>query len=113
MNHRSLSNPMNAHRQPKWLLCLALLCVPLLASLACAGDHRRLSPHQLQDQQRIGPDPAVQHYGYITVNGTYENGAHLFYWMFEARHNPETAPLVRSLSALVCLRSSVCLPACA
>jgi len=42
----------------------------------------------------IGPDPAVQHYGYITVNGSYENGAHLFFWMFESRNNPKTDPLI-------------------
>lgn len=23
-----------------------------------------------------------------------DNGTHLYYWFFEARHNPETAPLV-------------------
>lgn len=32
--------------------------------------------------------------GYITVNGSYEDGAHLFYWMFESRNDPATDPLV-------------------
>jgi hypothetical protein len=46
------------------------------------------------EDQHLGPDPATQHWGYITVNGTYKNGAHLFYWMFESRNNPQTDPLV-------------------
>eukprot|EP00698_Gefionella_okellyi_P009143 TRINITY_DN22_c0_g1_i1.p1 TRINITY_DN22_c0_g1~~TRINITY_DN22_c0_g1_i1.p1 ORF type:complete len:430 (+),score=98.25 TRINITY_DN22_c0_g1_i1:62-1351(+) len=48
----------------------------------------------LQPNGGIGPDHATQHYGYITVNGTYHNGAHLFYWLFESRNNPATDPLV-------------------
>jgi len=42
----------------------------------------------------LGPDNVTQHAGYITINGTYENGAHLFYWMFESRSKPATDPLV-------------------
>jgi carboxypeptidase C (cathepsin A) len=41
-----------------------------------------------------GPDKVTQHIGYITVNGTYDNGTHLFYWMFESRNAPKTDPLV-------------------
>eukprot|EP01114_Cavostelium_apophysatum_P014280 TRINITY_DN365_c0_g1_i1.p1 TRINITY_DN365_c0_g1~~TRINITY_DN365_c0_g1_i1.p1 ORF type:complete len:435 (+),score=116.18 TRINITY_DN365_c0_g1_i1:132-1436(+) len=42
----------------------------------------------------LGPDNVTQHSGYITINGTYDNGAHLFYWMFESRNVPKTDPLV-------------------
>lgn len=34
-------------------------------------------------------------FSYITVNGTLtDSGTHIFYWLFEARNNPKTAPLV-------------------
>jgi len=42
----------------------------------------------------FGPDNVTQHAGYITVNGTYDNGTHLFFWMFESRSAPKTDPLV-------------------
>jgi hypothetical protein len=32
--------------------------------------------------------------GYITINGTYEDGTHLFFWMFESRSKPATDPLI-------------------
>ena len=32
---------------------------------------------------------------YITVNGTNtDSGSHLFYWMFESRNDPKTAPFI-------------------
>jgi len=40
------------------------------------------------------PNNITQHSGYITVNGTYENGVHLFYWMFESQNSPKSDPLV-------------------
>eukprot|EP01087_Luapelamoeba_hula_P007668 TRINITY_DN1873_c0_g1_i1.p1 TRINITY_DN1873_c0_g1~~TRINITY_DN1873_c0_g1_i1.p1 ORF type:complete len:439 (-),score=66.33 TRINITY_DN1873_c0_g1_i1:42-1358(-) len=43
---------------------------------------------------RFGPENVTQHIGYITVNGTITNGAHLFYWMFESRGNPAKDPLI-------------------
>jgi len=42
----------------------------------------------------LGPDNVTQHSGYITVNGTVYNGAHLFYWMFESRSKPKTDPFI-------------------
>jgi acetyl esterase/lipase len=34
-------------------------------------------------------------FSYIAVNGTLtDSGTHIFYWFFEARNNPKTAPLV-------------------
>jgi len=41
-----------------------------------------------------GPETVTQNCGYITVNGSYANGTHLFFWMFEARSSPATDPLV-------------------
>jgi serine carboxypeptidase-like clade 4 len=42
-----------------------------------------------------GPEKVTQYSGYITVNGTKtDSGSHLFYWMFEARNNPKTAPFI-------------------
>jgi len=43
---------------------------------------------------QLGPDKVKQHYGYITVTGSYKNGSHLFYWMFESRQNPSKDPLI-------------------
>jgi len=54
-------------------------------------DNHRPAPGDLTG---IGPDNVTQHAGYITINGTFENGAHLFYWMFESRSHPATDPLV-------------------
>eukprot|EP01043_Picozoa_sp_COSAG02_P004218 COSAG02_NODE_108_length_36286_cov_19.437478_21_plen_802_part_00 len=42
----------------------------------------------------FGPENATQHAGYIAVNQKNGNDGHLFYWMFEARRDPSTAPLV-------------------
>jgi len=42
----------------------------------------------------IGPDNVTQHSGYITVNGSVNDGAHLFYWMFESRSKPSTDPFI-------------------
>jgi len=50
-------------------------------------EHRIFEPH-------LGPDNVTQHSGYITVNGTYDNGVHLFYWMFESRSKPATDPFI-------------------
>jgi len=50
--------------------------------------------HKVGRTVQFGPDNVTQHIGYINVNGTFSNGAHLFYWMFESRVNPTTAPLV-------------------
>jgi len=42
-----------------------------------------------------GPDKVKQISGYITVPGPLnDNGTHLFYWFFEARNNPATAPFM-------------------
>jgi hypothetical protein len=35
-----------------------------------------------------------QYSGYITVDGTYKNGSHMFYWFFESQSNPQTDPFV-------------------
>jgi len=53
--------------------------------------HRIFSP-------QLGPDNVTQHSGYIAINGTYENGAHLFFWMFESRSNPAKDPLLMWLT---------------
>jgi len=46
-------------------------------------------------KEGYGPDNVTQHVGYITIPGTRgDNGVHLWYWFFEARHNPETAPII-------------------
>jgi len=50
--------------------------------------------HQINFEVELGPDNVTQHSGYITINGTYENGTHLFFWMFESRSSPKTDPLV-------------------
>jgi carboxypeptidase C (cathepsin A) len=42
-----------------------------------------------------GPEKVFQQSGYITVPGfRNDNGTHLYYWFFESRQSPETAPLV-------------------
>jgi len=51
------------------------------------------SKHRLFEPQ-LGPDNVTQHSGYITVNGSYNNGTHLFFWMFESRSKPATDPLI-------------------
>jgi len=50
--------------------------------------------HKFSSNPGLGPDNVTQHSGYITVNGTYNNGAHLFYWMFESRSSPKTDPII-------------------
>jgi serine carboxypeptidase-like clade 4 len=42
----------------------------------------------------FGPENATQKAGYIAVNEKNGNDGHLFFWLFEARKAPETAPLV-------------------
>lgn len=42
----------------------------------------------------FGPENVTQHSGYISVNEAHGNDGHLFFWMFEARKDPKTAPLV-------------------
>jgi len=32
--------------------------------------------------------------GYVTVDGTYRNGSHMFFWLFESQSNPKTDPFV-------------------
>jgi len=42
-----------------------------------------------------GPDKVNQLSGYITVSGPQQdNGTHLFYWFFESRNSPSTAPFI-------------------
>jgi len=42
-----------------------------------------------------GPEKVKQYSGYITIDGfRNDQGTHLYYWFFEARRNPSTAPLV-------------------
>jgi carboxypeptidase C (cathepsin A) len=36
----------------------------------------------------------AQHSGYITVDGTYKNGSHMFFWLFESQSKPSSDPLV-------------------
>jgi len=64
------------------------LAIVVLAAAALTA--KAISP----GQPGVGPDHVAQHYGYITVNGSPKNGSHLFYWMFESRHDPTTDPLV-------------------
>jgi len=43
----------------------------------------------------LGPDKSKQLSGYITVPGfRNDNGTHLFYWFFESRNSPSTAPTI-------------------
>jgi serine carboxypeptidase-like clade 4 len=49
----------------------------------------------LSEHLGYGPDKVQQYSGYITVNGSqHDSGTHIFYWFFECRHNPKTAPFV-------------------
>jgi len=83
-------------------LLVLLFCVLVCLSLGeCARNKKiRFPGLTLVDNKHwisnvgIGPDPAVQHYGYLTVNGSYDNGAHLFFWMFESRQNPKSDPFI-------------------
>eukprot|EP00029_Vermamoeba_vermiformis_P013256 TRINITY_DN8172_c0_g1_i1.p2 TRINITY_DN8172_c0_g1~~TRINITY_DN8172_c0_g1_i1.p2 ORF type:complete len:436 (-),score=163.13 TRINITY_DN8172_c0_g1_i1:69-1376(-) len=60
---------------------IALVIAALCVALAVAGGW--------------GPEKVQQYSGYIAVNGTLtDSGTHIFYWFFEARNNPKTAPLV-------------------
>ena len=63
------------------VVALALAFVVYAANFGANDDH-------------YGPDPAAQHFGYITVNGTDDNGAHLFYWAFESRNDPSSDPVI-------------------
>lgn len=44
--------------------------------------------------QGWGPETANQFSGYFNTDAKNGNDGHLFFWLFEARNNPETAPLV-------------------
>lgn len=71
------------------------ISIVVIASLLCATYALRVDsvpPHIAL--QGLWPDNVTQHSGYITVNGTYENGVHLFYWMFESRSAPKNSPLL-------------------
>jgi len=79
----------------KALVCLAVVIFLSFAAVVVSGQH--VLPNL--DNVRVGspaygPDNVTQHSGYITINGTFENGAHLFFWMFESRSNPASDPLV-------------------
>jgi len=82
-----------------WEMQLILLALLIVAVV--------VSANYINASGRIGPDTVEQHYGwrnwrvwshecigYITVNGSFHNGAHLFYWMFESRNDPQKDPLV-------------------
>jgi len=64
--------------------------VLFVLSLGCAFG----SKHRIHSPIGLGPDNVTQHSGYITINGTVGNGAHLFFWMFESRSNPSKDPLI-------------------
>eukprot|EP01112_Ceratiomyxa_fruticulosa_P024067 TRINITY_DN954_c0_g1_i1.p1 TRINITY_DN954_c0_g1~~TRINITY_DN954_c0_g1_i1.p1 ORF type:complete len:446 (+),score=64.93 TRINITY_DN954_c0_g1_i1:218-1555(+) len=76
----------------KSLLILSILCLCTL-SLAIRVPHNPFPQSEI-DPYQFGPENVTQHIGYITVNGTQNNGAHLFYWMFESRNNPKSDPLI-------------------
>jgi carboxypeptidase C (cathepsin A) len=63
-------------------LAILLACFSVLA---CA---------QLGETNGYGPEKVQQYSGYITVDGSPDNGTHLFYWMFESRNNPSTDPFL-------------------
>eukprot|EP01013_Petalomonas_cantuscygni_P029892 TRINITY_DN55793_c0_g1_i1.p2 TRINITY_DN55793_c0_g1~~TRINITY_DN55793_c0_g1_i1.p2 ORF type:complete len:468 (+),score=116.98 TRINITY_DN55793_c0_g1_i1:73-1404(+) len=59
----------------------------LLASLVVAS---AASGRVFNASRGIPSLDVIQHSGYVTVNGTYERGSHLFYWMFESQTKPTT-----------------------
>ena len=76
-------------------------------SLDRSFDNNNEEKEQEQEQQFQFPEEYFQHEdggfgpeksqftGYISVNGTYERGSHLFYWGFRSRSKtPETDPLL-------------------
>jgi carboxypeptidase C (cathepsin A) len=77
------------------LIALLVCAVATLLPAVCTADkvipsaehHRVVTPD-------FGPENVTQHSGYITINGTYEDGTHLFFWMFESRSKPATDPLI-------------------
>ena len=82
---------------------LVLLTFGLAATVALARDVPEitlLSPEVLRQQEvdrvvRLPGQPKVnftQYSGYVTVNET--NGRALFYWFFEATHNPKGKPVM-------------------
>ncbi|KDQ62956.1 hypothetical protein JAAARDRAFT_119033 [Jaapia argillacea MUCL 33604] len=55
------------------------------------AQHPYFSDHQLRITEPQLCDPSVQQYsGYLDVS----EGRHLFFWFFEARNSPETAPVI-------------------
>lgn len=57
-----------------------------------------LSANALRQQHPVnsgwGPAGVKQASGYVTVDGSYKNGSHLFYWLFESQNNATTDPLL-------------------
>lgn len=106
------------------LLLIALVCVVLLPALCLAEKVVPSTEHHRVVSPEFGPENVTQHSGtidsaiapfrsftpclhndlthstktvgagYITINGTYANGTHLFFWMFESRSRPSTDPLI-------------------
>jgi serine carboxypeptidase-like clade 4 len=74
-----------------WLAMKAALVCFALLSLLCVAS---CSTNSFTNVEGLWPGNETMRSGYITVNGTYNNGVHLFYWMFESRGNPTTDPLV-------------------
>jgi serine carboxypeptidase-like clade 4 len=75
-------------------ISIALL---VFCALSFSNAIRPSFPFQV-GENGYGPDNVTQHSGYITVNGSVDNGAHLFYWMFESRNKPATDPLIMWLT---------------
>eukprot|EP01119_Soliformovum_irregulare_P019398 TRINITY_DN612_c0_g1_i1.p1 TRINITY_DN612_c0_g1~~TRINITY_DN612_c0_g1_i1.p1 ORF type:complete len:443 (-),score=117.82 TRINITY_DN612_c0_g1_i1:41-1369(-) len=65
----------------------------VLAALALISGKLIEQKHEVKHPQFEGVND-VSSAGYITVDGTYENGTHLFYWFFESRSKPSTDPLI-------------------
>lgn len=68
----------------------ALFAVASLAALhVCAGGFLETKA------SGWGPEPTVQHSGYIQVNKTSKTvPGHIFFWLFESRAEPSKDPLV-------------------
>jgi carboxypeptidase C (cathepsin A) len=75
-------------------LLLAVLVLVALPALCLASKVIPSHEHHRVVTPEYGPENVTQHSGYITINGTYANGTHLFFWMFESRSKPATDPLI-------------------